>query len=189
FVWTIVLVSSLVAIRVLNSQATATAHESAGGAPADSRFGFKLEESAKSLGVDFVHQGPTFDSLLANIMPQLASMGAAIAVADFDRDGWQDFYITNSGEGSLNRLYRNTGDGRFADVAAQMGVADVNQRDTGVSMGAVWGDYDDDGWEDLFLYRYGRPELFHNEQGKRFVAVGEHAGLPKWVNANSATWL
>ena len=36
-------------------------------------------------------------------------MGAAVAVADFDRDGWQDFYVTNSGEGSLNRLYRNTG--------------------------------------------------------------------------------
>jgi hypothetical protein len=189
FVWTIVLVSSLVAIRMLNSQATAAAHESTSGAPADARFGFKLEESAKSLSVDFVHQGPTFDSRLAHIMPQVASMGAAVAVADVDRDGWQDFYVTNSGEGSLNRLYRNKGDGTFVDVAAQMGVADVNQRDTGVSMGAVWGDYDNDGWDDLFLYRYGRPELFHNDQGKRFVAVSEHAGLPKWVNANSATWL
>ncbi len=189
FVWTIVLVSALVAIRMLNSQATAAAHESTSGAPADARFGFKLEESAKSLGVDFVHQGPTFDSRLAHIMPQVASMGAAVAVADFDRDGWQDFYVTNSGEGSLNRLYRNKGDGTFVDVAAQMGVADVNQRDTGVSMGAVWGDYDNDGWDDLFLYRYGRPELFHNDQGNRFVAVSEQAGLPKWVNANSATWL
>jgi hypothetical protein len=189
FVWTIVLVSSLVAIRVLNSQATATAHESTGGAPADARFGFKLEESAKALGVDFVHQGPTFDSRLAHIMPQVASMGAAVAVADFDRDGWQDFYVANSGEGSFNRLYRNKGDGTFVDVAAEMGVADVNRSETGVSMGAVWGDYDNDGWDDLFLYRYGRPELFHNDQGKRFVAVGEHAGLPRWVNANSATWL
>ncbi len=187
--WTIVLVSSLVAIRVLNSHATAMAHESTGGAPADARFGFKLEESAKALGVDFVHQGPTFDSRLAHIMPQVASMGAAVAVADFDRDGWQDFYVANSGEGSLNRLYRNKGDGTFVDVAAEMGVADVNRSDTGVSMGAVWGDYDNDGWDDLFLYRYGRPELFHNDQGKRFIAVGEHAGLPRWVNANSATWL
>ena len=42
-------------------------------------------------------------------MPQVAAMGAAVAVADFDRDGWQDFYVTNSGEDSLNRLYRNTG--------------------------------------------------------------------------------
>jgi hypothetical protein len=70
-----------------------------------------------------------------------------------------------------------------------MGVADVNQRETGVSMGAVWGDYDNDGYDDLLLYRYGRPELFHNEQGRRFVAVGAQAGLPAHVNANSATWL
>ena len=55
-------------------------------------------------------------------------MGAAVAVVDFDRDGWQDFYVTNSGEGSLNRLYRNKGDGTFADVAGRLGVADVNQR-------------------------------------------------------------
>ena len=54
-------------------------------------------------------------------MPQVASTGAAVAVADFDRDGWQDFYVTNSGEGSLNRLYRNKGDGTFADVAGGAG--------------------------------------------------------------------
>ena len=116
--------------------------------------------------MDFVHQGPTFDARLAHIMPQVASMGAAVAVADFDRDGWQDFYVTNSGEGSLNRLYRNQGDGTFTDVAGQMGVADVNQRATGVSMGTVWGDYDNDGWDDLFLYRYGVPELFRNDEGR-----------------------
>jgi len=188
FAWMILLVSSLVAIRRLDSHATSSAHATTGGAT-DMRFGFRLEESAKALGVDFVHQGPTFDARLTHIMPQVASMGAAVAVADFDRDGWQDFYVTNSAEGSLNRLYRNKGDGTFGDVAEQMGVADVNQPGTGVSMGAVWGDYDNDGWEDLFLYRYGRPELFHNEQGTRFVPVGERAGLPKWVNANSATWL
>ena len=103
-------------------------------------------------------------------MPQVASMGAAVSIVDFDRDGWQDIYVTNSGEGSHNRLYRNLGDGTFQDVAAAMGVADVNQAGTGVSMGAVWGDYDNDGYEDLLLYKWGRPELFHNEQGRRFVA-------------------
>ena len=74
-------------------------------------------KSARRLGVDFVHQAPTFDAQLEHIMPQVASMGAAVAVADFDRDGWQDFYVTNSAEGSLNRLYRNQGDGTFTDVA------------------------------------------------------------------------
>src|SRR5688572_26191214 len=110
FAWTILLVASLTAVRVLNSAATSSADATA-GAGADTRFGFRLEESAKKLGVDFVHQGPTFDARLAHIMPQVAAMGAAVAVADFDRDGWQDFYVTNSGDGSLNRLYRNNGNG------------------------------------------------------------------------------
>ena len=117
-------------------------------------------------------------------MPQVASTGAAVAVADFDRDGWQDFYVTNSREGSLNR---NKGDGTFEDVAQSVGLADVNRRETGVSMGAVWGDYDNDGYEDLFLYRYGQPQLFHNESGQRFVVAG--TGFPRRVNANAATWL
>jgi len=52
----------------------------------------------------------------------------------------------------------------------------------------VWGDYDNDGFEDLFLYKYGRPELFHNDGGQRFTAVTATAGLPPWVNANSAIW-
>jgi hypothetical protein len=185
--WTILLVGSLAAVRALNQQAIAALpHDEGAG---DMRFGFRLEESAKRLGVDFVHEAPTFDARLEHIMPQVASMGAAVAVADFDRDGWLDFYVTNSREGSLNRLYRNQGGATFADVAGQAGVADVNRRETGVSMGAVWGDYDNDGWEDLLLYRYGRPELFHNEQGRTFVAVGERAGLPPWVNANAATWV
>ncbi len=114
-------------------------------------------------------------------------MGAAVAVADFDRDGWQDFYVTNSREGSLNRLYRNQGDGTFKDVASAVGLADVNRSDTGVSMGAVWGDYDNDGWEDLFLYRYGQPQLFRNDGGRHFIPAG--TGLPARVNANAATWL
>ena len=159
------------------------------GARASARFGFELVESASKSGVTAKHEVPTFDAKLSHIMPQIASTGAAVAVTDFDRDGWQDFYVTNSREGSVNHLYRNKGDGTFEDVAAALGVADVNQRDTGVSMGAVWGDYDNDGYDDLLLYRYGRPEIFHNEQGKGFVATGSKAGLPSKVNANAATWL
>jgi hypothetical protein len=122
-------------------------------------------------------------------MPQVASMGAAVSIVDVDRDGWLDIYVTNSGEGSHNRLYRNLGDGTFQDVAQALGVADVNQPGTGVSMGAVWGDYDNDGYEDLLLYKWGRPELFHNVQGRGFTRVTAPAGLPPWVNANTALWL
>jgi hypothetical protein len=122
-------------------------------------------------------------------MPQVASMGAGVSVVDVDRDGWDDLYVTNSGEGSKNRLYRNRHDGTFEDVAERMGVAGVNAPETGVSMGAVWGDYDNDGYEDLFLYKWGRPELFHNDGGRKLTRVTEKAGLPAWVNANSAVWL
>ena len=181
-------VASLGAVVVLNRSSVGAPVRAATG-DGSSRHGFRLEESAKRRGIDFVHQAPTFDAPLEHIMPQVAAMGAAVAVADFDRDGWQDFYVTNSGEGALNRLYRNKGDGTFADVAAEMGVADVNRAGTGVSMGAVWGDYDNDGFEDLFLYKYGRPELFRNDAGRAFVRVSERAGLPAWVNANAAIWL
>ena len=56
-------------------------------------------------------------------------------------------------------------------------------------MGSVWGDFDNDGWEDVLVYKYGRPELFRNVEGRSLLAVGERAGLPAWVNSNSATWL
>jgi hypothetical protein len=187
FAWTVVLAGSLSAVYALNQRAVATAGADDEGGEA--RFGFRLEESAKASGIDFVHQAPTFDARLEHIMPQVAAMGAAVAVGDFDRDGWQDVYLTNSAEDGRNRLYRNRGDGTFVDVAGDVGLADVNRRATGVSQGAVWGDYDNDGWEDLFLYKYGRPELFHNDGGRAFTPVGAQAGLPSWVNANSATWL
>ena len=187
-VWTVVLAGSLAATVVLDRTTTGASAGDPDGTDALDRYGFQLENAAARLGVDFTHEGPTFDARLDHIMPQVASMGAAVAVADFDRDGWQDFYVTNSGEGSLNRLYRNQGDGTFADVAGEMGVADVNRVETGVSMGAVWGDYDNDGYEDLFLYKYGRPVLFHNDAGAGFTPA-DAVGLPEWVNANSAVWL
>lgn len=152
------------------------------------RHGFHFQEVANASGINFVHQAPTLDHKLDHIMPQVASMGAGASVVDFDRDGWQDIYLTNSGEGSKNCLYRNVGDGTFKDVAGDLGVADVNQQGTGVSMGAVWGDYDNDGYEDLLLYKWGRPELFHNDGGRSFTRVTEQAGLPSWVNANTAIW-
>jgi hypothetical protein len=152
------------------------------------RHGFYLQEVSHAAGIDFVHQGPTLDPKLAHIMPEVASMGASVSIVDFDRDGWPDIYVTNSKEGSKNHLYRNMHDGTFKDVAEEMGIADVNQPGTGVSMGSVWGDYDNDGYEDLFLIKWGKPELFHNDHGHGFTRVSEQAGLPPWVNANTAVW-
>jgi len=166
-------------------------HGTAAGTEQDAlaRYGFRLTETAKAAGLDFVHEGPALDPKLAHIMPQVTSMGAAVAVVDFDGDGLADLYVTNSKEGSKNRLYRNKGDGTFEDVAARLGVADLNRPETGVSMGAVFGDYDNDGYEDLLLYRWGKPELFHNDGGRGFTRVSEAAGLPAWANVNTGVWL
>lgn len=153
------------------------------------RYGFFLEEVSSSAGIDFRHQGPDLDPKLDHIMPQVASMGASVSVVDFDRDGWQDLYVTSSRTGTENALYRNLGDGTFEDVAREVGLADVNREGTGVSMGAVWGDYDNDGYEDLFLYKWGRSELYRNEGGEGFTRVTEGSGLPEWANVNAGIWL
>jgi len=152
------------------------------------RHGFYLQEVSRAAGITFIHQAPTLDPKLDGIMPQVASMGASVSIVDFDRDGWPDIYVTNSKEGSRNALYRNMHDGTFKNVAPELGIADVNQPGTGVSMGAVWGDYDNDGYEDLFLIKWGRPELYHNDRGHGFTRVSEQAGLPAWINANTAIW-
>ncbi len=155
----------------------------------DMSQGFLLEEVSAEAGIDFQHVAPRFDAKLEHIMPQVASMGAGVSVADFDRDGWIDIYVTNSGEGSLNHLYRNLGDGRFEEVAEAMGVADLNTVGSGVSMAALWGDYDNDGYPDLLVTKWGRPELLRNQGGTGFERVTEGSGLPEWVNATSAVWL
>jgi enediyne biosynthesis protein E4 len=151
------------------------------------RYGFTLTESAKNLGVDFLHSAPMLDAKLAPILPRVADMGAGVAVADYDKDGWPDFYVTRSGENSKNALYRNKGNGAFEEVGEALGVADINKDGTGTSQGALWGDLDGDGWEDLLVYKWGQAELFQNQQGKGFKRVTEAANLPKRMNANAAT--
>ena len=177
-----------IVMKRLSSERKASAKTALDASSALARHGFYLEEVSHAAGIDFVHQAPTLDPQLAHIMPEVASMGASVSIVDFDRDGWPDIYVTNSGEGSKNHLYRNLHDGTFKDVSDEMGIADVNQSGTGVSMGAVWGDYDNDGYEDLFLIKWGRPELFHNDKGHGFTRVSEEAGLPPWINANTAVW-
>lgn len=152
------------------------------------KYGFYLEPVNKAAGITFTHICPDVDPKLEHIKMQIASMGASVSVCDFDNDGWNDLYFTNSKTGSKNALYRNLHDGKFEDVAEAAGLADVNTKGTGVSMGAIWGDYDNDGFKDLFLYKWGKPELFKNIDGKRFERVTDGSGLPAWVNANSAIW-
>lgn len=182
----LVLLAGLLALPLLLKPTA----DSASPPPAvDDRYGFVFEEVAAASGIDVVHQAPQLDAKLDHIMRHVASMGAAVSVVDVDGDGWQDIYVTTSGIGGTNRLYRNLGDGRFTDIAGDLGIADVNRAGTGVSMGAVWGDYDNDGDEDLLLYKWGRPELFRNDGRQGFARVTEMAGLPAWSNSGTALWL
>ena len=176
-------------VRRFSSQAGAARAGEVNCQSAMARYGFCFQEVSKQAGIHFVHEAPVLDAKLAGIMPEVASMGASVSIVDYNRDGWPDIYVTNSRTGSMNHLYRNNHDGTFTDVAPEMGIADVNKPGTGVSMGAVWGDYDNDGYEDLFLVKWGKPMLFHNDHGQGFTDVTAQAGLPDWINANTATWL
>jgi hypothetical protein len=158
-------------------------------APDAARAGFRLSDATAAAGIRFVHRRPSFDPQIANLEPHVAALGAAVAVADFDGDGWADLYFCNSRFGEPNALYRNRGDGTFEDVAAAAGVADLNRAGEGVSMGSVWGDVDNDGHEDLLVYKYGYLQLLRNVDGRRFEDVTEPAGLRRWMNSNGAIWL
>ncbi len=153
------------------------------------RYGFFLEDITQFIGVDFVHRRATVDEKLHHILPQISSVGASVTIVDFNNNGLNDIFLTNSEFGEMNALYQNLGDGTFIDVAQEMGIADLNIPGLGASMGAIWGDYNNSGYEDLFLYRWGRPELFRNENGQGFTRVTEQAGLPEHINANTAIWL
>ncbi len=177
----VLFVASVALVLVLNARASG-----AGNVAADP--GFHLTNVAPEVGITFVHHGPTLDPQLDNIAPLVGSLGAAVSVADVNNDGWPDLYLTNSRFGYPNALYVNRGDGTFVDVARAAGVGDLNRPGEGVSMGAVWGDYDNDGLEDLLVYKWGYLQLFKNLGNLHFEDVTASAGLRQWMNANGAVW-
>jgi hypothetical protein len=182
FAVAVAFVAALAAVVVLNRRAVRA------GA-ADSTPAFHLTNVAAQAGITFVHHGPTLDSKLRRIAPLVGGVGASVSVSDVNNDGWPDLYFTNSRFGYPNALYLNRRDGTFTDVAAEAGVASLNHPGEGVSMGSVWGDYDNDGREDLLVYRWGYLALFKNMGDLHFKEVTREAGLRRWMNANSAVWL
>ena len=104
---------------------------------------------------------------------------AGVSAADYDNDGWYDIFF---GDGERPRLYRNRGDGTFADVTVQVGLPDSAP---GVNVG-IFADFDNDGYKDLFLGGFtGRSRLFrnasdpHSPSGRRFVEVTDASGITK----------
>src|SRR5215813_6760715 len=109
----------------------------------------------------------------------IETTGTGVAIFDYDNDGWPDIFIVNgttlesrfAPEGPpTNHLYRNNRDGTFTDVTAKAGLAA-----TGWGQGACVGDYDNDGWDDLYVTYYGKNRLYHNQKGV-FAEVGEASG-------------
>lgn len=161
----------------------------AGSAAGLGDLGFRLRDVARESGIEFIHQATTLDPKIEHIAPHVAALGACASVADVNHDGWPDLYFTNSRFGAANALYLNLGDGTFRDVASDAGVALLNRPGAGVSMGAVWGDYDNDGFEDLLVYKWGYPQLLRNLGNGRFEDVTAASGLRRWMNSNGAVWL
>ncbi len=147
-----------------------------------------FEECARSAGLQHTHTLCRLSIRLENIMPWLTSVGAAVAAADFDGDGWVDLYVTSSGWGDPNRLFRNRADGTFEDVTPQAGVGVGNPE--GASMAAVFGDIDNDSDPDLYVAMWGaRNLLFENLGGGRFRDITADAGVGFWGYGNGATFL
>jgi hypothetical protein len=136
----------------------------------------KFTDVTAAAGISFRHENGLSGKKL---LPE--TMGGGVAVLDFDRDGRQDILFVNScpwpGHEGRDRkatpaLYRNAGGGKFEDVTEKYG---LNLPLYG--MGAAVGDFDNDGWPDLFVSCVGKHRLYHNEGGKKFLDVTVDTGV------------
>ena len=109
----------------------------------------------------------------------IETTGTGVAIFDYDNDGWPDIFIVNGttiegftpDKAPTNHLYHNNHNGTFTDVTDKSGLTA-----TGWGQGVCVGDYDNDGWEDLYVTYYGKNRLYHNDHGV-FTEVAEKAGV------------
>ena len=135
-----------------------------------------FEDVAAEAGLDFQHFSGSPEKQYI-----LESMSGGVAWIDFDRDGWMDLYLVNGGHWEelvqgkrtvSNALYRNNGDGTFTEVTAKAGVGNRHW-----GMGVAAGDFDNDGWVDLFVCNYGPNTLYRNNGDGTFRDVTGMAGV------------
>jgi enediyne biosynthesis protein E4 len=141
----------------------------------------------RAAGIRFVHNNGAFGK---KYLPE--TLGPGVAFIDYNNDGWQDIFIVNGtrwpghpGRVTTPHLYRNNRDGTFTDVTQQAGLAIPMY-----GLGAAVGDYDNDGYDDLFVTAYGQNHLFHNNGNGTFTDVTKQAGL--WGPhdlSTSAAWV
>jgi hypothetical protein len=118
----------------------------------------------------------TVSANVANSLPAAPRVGTGATWGDYDNDGDLDLYVTNwasSVSNSINRLYRNNGDGSFADVASSVGVGDARN-----SVAAAWADYDNDGNLDIYVVNFfEQDQLYRNNGNGTFSLVTSSAGV------------
>lgn len=144
------------------------------------------EVTAKESGITWVHNNAMSAE---RYLPE--TVGAGCVFFDYDNDGWMDIYFVNSGPSDFftpktplkNALYHNNHNGTFTDVTDKAGVAGGT-----FGMGANAGDYDGDGWVDLYVTSYGRNILYRNNGNGTFTDVTAKAGVaaPGW--STCAVW-
>jgi enediyne biosynthesis protein E4 len=146
-----------------------------------------FEEIAARSGLTFIS-----DSSPTANKNQPETMVAGVALLDYDNDGYLDVYVVNGAViPSLekespkywNRLYHNNHDGTFTDVTEKAGVAGV-----GYSMGVAVGDYDNDGWPDIYVVNTGKNQLFHNNHDGTFTDVTDKAGVAGGILDGKKMW-
>jgi enediyne biosynthesis protein E4 len=135
---------------------------------------FQLTEKAAARGVTFRHTYGTRAPITI-----VETMGSGCGIVDYDRDGSPDLFLVNAGQDYQKpsqepgtRLYRNRGDGSFEDVTEKAGIALAQY-----AMGCCAGDYDNDGWTDLFVSGFGRNTLLRNRGDGTFEDVSQKAGI------------
>ena len=145
-----------------------------------------IEVPPSASGIHWIHENAMSES---HFLPE--ALGPGCAFIDYDNDGWMDIFLVNSGPSDFwkpskpvrNALYKNNRDGSFTDVTEKAGVCGSQ-----FGMGVAVGDYDNDGWPDLFVTAYGRCTLYKNNHDGTFTDVTDHAGVatPGWTT--SAVW-
>jgi hypothetical protein len=139
----------------------------------------QLTDITRSTGIKFFHLSSPDNKYIVE------SMSGGVALIDYDRDGWPDIYFTNAptvemalaGQKARGALYHNNGDGTFTEVTGKAGVGDA-----GWAMGACVGDYNNDGWPDLYVTAFGPNMLYRNNGDGTFTDVTKLAavGDPRW---------